>query len=200
MDKRKYYYVKLDVPGNFFESDILIDPEIYRVGTTIEDYLDNYMILLSKEQVKFHEDNLTATGEEILEMKLNSKLWAERAKAQKLQEIEEYDNSDNINSFTINNTITTWFTPEQRLQYKQSIEAAKLMGIESLQFFVNDVLLDISTEQAEKMLATLQLYADTCYIVTRQHKLNVESFNTVEEIDNYNYTKGYPKKLNFGIE
>lgn len=48
-------------------------------------------------------------------------------------------------------------------------------------------------------LAQIQLYADRCYIVTETHKSNVNALKTIEEVDNYDITSGYPEKLNFNI-
>ena len=59
--------------------------------------------------------------------------------------------------------------------------------------------LQISTVMAEQMLAQIQLYADSCYIVTMQHKSAVEALDTIEEVDNYDYRDGYPSRLNFNL-
>ena len=116
-----------------------------------------------------------------------------------LRNIEYYDRSTNVNGFAINGSITAWFTPTERSNYKQSVEAAKLMGIDTLTFYVGDNMLTVATTKAELMLAAIQLYADQCYIVTKQHKLAVDKLETVEEVDSYNYRDGYPEKLNFDL-
>lgn len=115
-------------------------------------------------------------------------------------QINAYDRSNNVNSFTINGTIEGWFTPEQRSNYKSSIDAAKILGVESLQFFIGDLLLNITPTQAELMLAQIQLYADQCYIVTKEHQIAVEQLETVEAVENYDHTAGYPTRLNFPYE
>ena len=49
------------------------------------------------------------------------------------------------------------------------------------------------------MLAQIQLYADQCFIVTKQHKAAVEALDSIEAVDNYDVTAGYPTKLTFNV-
>jgi hypothetical protein len=121
----------------------------------------------------------------------------EQAKKEMIWKIEGYDRSTNVNGFTINGEVEGWFTPDERSNYKSSIDAAKILGVEKLSFFIGDMLLEVTPNQAEYMLAQIQLYADQCYIVTKQHKIAVESFETIEEVDSFNYKGGYPEKINF---
>ena len=45
----------------------------------------------------------------------------------------------------------------------------------------------------------LELYAKQCYNKTAEHKYNLEQLSIPEEILEYNYTEGYPEKLNIII-
>jgi hypothetical protein len=74
------------------------------------------------------------------------------------------------------------------------------MGVETLAFFIGDIMLEVPTSMAEEMLARLQLYADQCFIVTKQHKVAVEQLTTIEEVDNFPYMEDYPPKINFTID
>ena len=49
------------------------------------------------------------------------------------------------------------------------------------------------------MLAAIQLYADQCFIKTKQHEAAIKALATIEDINNYDYTVGYPTKLNFTL-
>lgn len=190
---QKGYYV------NFGEE---IDAEYWegQIGTTYEDFLDNKWVLLSDEQVAFHEENPNASIYEVLTMELDPTHNlgpVEEAKKYKLESLNNYDNSSDINDFTVNGEMHAWFTPEQRSNYRNSIDAAKLLSIDNLSVFIGDTLVTIPTSSAEQMLAAIQLYADQCFIVTRQHKTAIETLNTVEDVNNYDFTVGYPSKLNF---
>lgn len=177
--------------------------ENFIVGTTWEDYLKGEYILLNEQQVAFVEANPQANHNEIFHLKLTENVTSERtlmdAKREKLNEIEEYDNSSSVNIFKINNDIEAWFTMNERSNYSSSIKAAKLLDIKTLSFFVGSMMIEIPTDDAETMLAQIQLYADSAFIVTKQHKINVENMTTIEDVDNYDYTVGYPEILNFQI-
>lgn len=195
-------YIKRTVPGYVFETEEVLSPELFNnIGSTYEDFLKDYFVQLNEEQIAFYKENPDASPEEILNMELfpiedNS---LQEAKNHMLMKINEYDYSENVNGFTINNVITTWFTPIERSNYSSSIQAAKLLGQDTLTFAVGDNILQVSTTNAEMMLAAIQLYADACFIVTKQHKMNIEALESVEEVENYDYTSGYPEKLNFNL-
>ena len=97
------------------------------------------------------------------------------------------------------NGIGTWFEPAERSNYSSSINSAKLLGMETLTFYVGSVALTVPTAQAEQMLAAVQLYADQCFIVTKQHENTIGALDSVEAIEAYNFKTGYPEKLTFTI-
>ena len=200
----KYTYIKQDIKGYYIEFDEMFNPDLYNnLGETWEDFLDNKWVLLSDEQVAFHEEHPTASVKEVWDMELTPEpiyiRTLEDAKNEMIANIDAYDSSINVNGFTVNNEIEAWFTADERSNYKSSIDAAKLLGVETLSFFVNDIEMTLPTESVEYMLAQIQLYADQCYIVTKQHKLDVNALETIEEVDAYPYMNGYPKRINFDV-
>ena len=196
----QYVYIKKSIFPHFVDfAEALKAEEYNNLGETYQDYLDNKWVLLNDDQVAYLEAHENADVKEVWDMAPAQKTL-EQAKMEKMMQINAYDRSNNVNSFTINGTIEGWFTPEQRSNYKSSIDAAKLLGVESLQFFIGDLLLNITPTQAELMLAQIQLYADQCYIVTKEHQIAVEQLETVEAVENYDHTAGYPTRLNFPYE
>lgn len=196
----KTYISKL-VPTNFVTYPEEIDSEYWagKIGDSYQDYLRGMWVLLSDEQAAFHEQFPSATVKEVWDMELNTRTL-EDAIREKINEIDAYDRSDNVNAFTINNEQKAWFTPDERSNYRNSIDAAKLVGIQSLSMYVGDIEVTLSIQEAELMLAQIQLYADQCYMVTKGHKMAVESLETIEDVDEYDNTVGYPQMLNFNIE
>lgn len=191
-----FTYIKLDIDGYYIEFDSEFDPNLYdNLGDSYQDFLENKWVLLSSEQVAFHVENPTASVFEVWNMKLIRTV--EQAKAEMIQKIDDYDDSENVNGFKINGQEAGWFTPEERSNYRSSIDAAKLLGIETLSFFIGDNLLEVTPEQGEYMLAQIQLYADQCFIVTKEHKIAVEELDDVEAIDAFQYTEGYPEQIDF---
>ena len=198
----QYIYIKYDIPKHYITLEEELTEELFsNLGSTYEDYLDNKWVKLSEEQVAFKEANPNATIKEIWEMELQPipTQTLEECKNNKIVEIIMYDQSHEVNSFTINGVLTAWFTPAERSNYKSSIEAAKLLGQNTLAFFVGDMLLQVPTNDAEYMLAQIQLYADRCFLVTKNHKVNVMNLETIEEVEKYDYKINYPEKINFNL-
>ncbi|EFA43041.1 hypothetical protein HMPREF0645_2534 [Hallella bergensis DSM 17361] len=116
------------------------------------------------------------------------------AKAAKIAEIAAYSDSDAVNSLTFNG-IKTWLTRTVRDGYDTSITAAKNLGETNVTFMVGDNEMQLPVEQARRVLDLVQRYADACFIVTERHKIAVKALQTVEEVEAYDYTVGYPEKL-----
>lgn len=194
-------YIKLSLKSKFLELENKLSDSRIDIGSTYEDYLNNLWVLLSDEQVEFYKNNPTASVKEVWDMELTPapEITLDEVKRNKIDAIKIYDSSTDVNAFTVNGIMEAWLTPEERSNYKSSIDAAKLVGLESLSFYINDVLLTTTPTQAELMLATIQLYADQCFIVTKQHITAVNALETIEEVENYDYTAGYPLKLNFEL-
>lgn len=124
----------------------------------------------------------------------------ERAKMQKIAEIDAYDNSDEVNGFDIvvgGQTMAAWLTPEKRSDYKNSLDSAELLGLTEVHPVLNGVAITLDTQTAKMALAKIQLYANQCYGVTEQHKAAVNALETVEEVEAYDFTAGYPERLVF---
>lgn len=116
------------------------------------------------------------------------------AKAAKIAEIAAYSDSDAVNSLTFNG-IKTWLTPNIRANYLVSLDAAELLGETDITFVVEGVQASLPIKQVRLLLAKIQRYADACYIVTEGHKRAVRELQTVDEVEKYDYTTGYPEKL-----
>ena len=118
----------------------------------------------------------------------------QRAKEVKIAEIAAYSDSEAVNSLTFNG-IKTWLTPNVRANYLVSLDAAELLGETDITFVVEGVQASLPIKQVRLLLAKIQRYADACYIVTEGHKRAVKALQTVEEVESYDYTTGYPEKL-----
>ena len=200
-------YIRKSIRGHYIEFPDEIDAQYWagKIGSTYEDFLNDKWILLSDEQVAFHVEHPGADTSCVISMTLPEPYvrTLEDAKRDKLAQIEGYDNSEDVNSFNVilgeDNTITHWLTPDQRANYKNSVDAAKLVGLEELHPVFNGIQLTLPTSMAEMALAQIQLYADRCYIVTETHKAEVNALESVEAVDAYDETAGYPEKLTFNL-
>ena len=131
----------------------------------------------------------------------------ERAKQEKVYNIEEYDSSDNVNSFTIQiksgetvvQELDTWIDRETRADYKNSLDAAELLGRTEVTPVFNGTPLTLQVTTAKMALAQIQIYANQCYNVTEQHKAAVNALTTIADVEAFDVTDGYPQKLVFAI-
>ena len=121
-------------------------------------------------------------------------MTVEEAKAAKIAEIAAYSDSEAVNSLTFHG-MNTWLTRTVRDGYDTSITAAKNLGEPTVTFMIDDKEMQLPVEQARRVLDLVQRYADACFIVTERHKIAVRALQTVEEVESYDYTKGYPEKL-----
>lgn len=200
------HYIKRGAGNNNFLSlDEELDPEVYsNIGTTLDDYYNGKFVMLSEAQYTFREANPSASVVEVWNMSIPSYTPSEEevlsnAKARKVEDIEEYSHSENVDQFVVNGVIEGWLTPTERSNYLQSITSAELLGETSVEFFVGNNKFALDLQTARFMLAKIQRYADASYIVTTEHKIAVNDLTTIEDIENFDVTLGYPEKLNFEI-
>ena len=171
-----YVYIKKNHSTHFVEFNEALNPELYdNIGTTWQDYEANKWVLLSSEQVAFRDEHPNASVKEVYDMEIVVPVRTlEMAKQEKLWAIEDYDRSDHVNSFTIDFgggvTQDAWITPEQRSNYKNSLDSAELLGLTEVHPVFNGQQLTLSLQMAKMALAQIQIYADRCYIVTETHK------------------------------
>lgn len=116
-----------------------------------------------------------------------------------ISKINEYDKSSQVNGVTING-MYTWFDKATRVGLRNSTNVLKKLGNETTSLWVNNKEINIKCDQLIDMLDKLEVYALNCFDTTSKHKRNVYQLSTIEEIENYNYTSGYPEKLTFTYE
>ena len=116
----------------------------------------------------------------------------------KLSEVGRYDNSDQVNGFYIGDT-HAWLDKATRVGLANSIAIEKAAGKAETTLYLDGVALTIGIEQAQQMLAALELYALDCYRMTEEHKVAINALTTIEEAEDYDYTQGYPEKLHFEV-
>lgn len=131
-------------------------------------------------------------------MKDDLSIQKREMKQRKISLIKEYDNSEAVNSFALNGE-GMWLDKATRVGLVNSTQIAKEAGAKSIVLWVKDKSYVISCDVLLQMLSALELYAMECYNVTAQHMANVNALEDLNRIYNYNYTKGYPARLNFNI-
>lgn len=205
MEEEKYIYIKRGLGYVEFDTPISEELNGNDLGSTWADYNNGKFVLLSAEQLAFKNEHPTASIKEVFDMQMTPApvRTLEDAKNEMIATIEDYDQSNNVNEFIVTHdgqVVTThWFEPNIRANYKNSVESAELVGLPTVSFYVGDMPITLPTQNAKLMLAQIQLYADACYIVTRQHIAAVEALTTIEAVDAFDYTADYPNKLSFAV-
>ena len=117
-------------------------------------------------------------------------------KEEAIEQITEYDQSEDVNSFTLQGK-TMWLPKETRVGLVNSVTIEKNAGKETTVLWFGGERYELSVDTALQMLSALELYALECYNVTAAHKAAVNALERVEDVVAYDYTQGYPEKLNF---
>ena len=120
----------------------------------------------------------------------------------KIAELEAYDASDAVNGFIIRtdgSDVTEWLDTYKRNNAFRAIESAKKLGDESISFAIGDIPVTLTVTTAEIYLARVEKYAVTCTNVTVRHKAAINALDTVEDVEAYDFTVGYPQRLTFEI-
>lgn len=127
-----------------------------------------------------------------------------QAKSRKIDEINKYDSSKEVNICYIKtplDTIPYWANKTERSTLKSAIHDCIAMGRETYRLDLREVgvSVDINCEKLLQMLSALEVYAIDCYNKTTDHIYAVNNLTTVEEIEEYDYRVGYPEKLTFEL-
>lgn len=119
-----------------------------------------------------------------------------RAKQDKLNELENYDNSSEVNNFSVNGK-NMWLDTSVRQQLRISLDAMQTLGRETVTKWFDGEQYTYPTSIWYQMLAAVEVYAADALNVTESHKAAINALTTVQEIEDYDFTTGYPEKLEF---
>lgn len=118
------------------------------------------------------------------------------AKSRKQNDITEYDNSANVNSFIIGGE-PMWLNFDQRSRLKASLEAIEAAGGDEMTKTFAGKEYTFTTSQWRSMINVVENYASACSNVTEQHRESVNALDNIDDVEAYDYTVEYPQKINF---
>lgn len=184
---------------------IYSDNEIF---LTADEFLSKGKLL--RDRLKIVNTNIDSaiTEEDVNEIVVNTKEYfdfviqpsddLDKHKKDKIREIEAYDVSENVNGFFLNGTLL-WLNKDTRTGLVNTLNSAVIVGREDINIWFSGMYITLHIDEARQMLATLEIYATDCYNVTAQHKMEVMSLVTIDEVDAYDVTVGYPQRPEFNI-
>lgn len=203
-------YINKDTATLYVDFPQELDSEINRIGTTWQDYEAGAWILLTDEQVAFHLANPSACVEEVFNMKLISvpepqpdpeptpDELLEHARQAKIQAIYEQDRQ--TEQFTVDG-VPMWLDKSTRTSLiANTLPVEKSAGkTETTLWYTGQppIAIPVPIAWLEEKLAELELYAKATYDTTQSHLAAVYALSSIEAIEAYDITIGYPKKLAF---
>lgn len=120
----------------------------------------------------------------------------EDVRKMKVSEIQQFDKSNNVNSFEFSGK-SAWLDKSTRVGLFNSISIEEKAGMADTALWLCGEKHIIHIPDALAMLNAIELYAINCYNVTQSHIAAVNALNSIEEIEAYDFRTGYPAKLSF---
>ena len=112
--------------------------------------------------------------------------------------ITAHDTSSSVNGFILNGT-TVWLDKDTRMGLMNSTTIVRNMGQDTTTVWFDGTSLTIPCDTAIEMLSALEMYALQCFNTTAQHKANIAAMTTVDDVTSYDYTSGYPEKIELSL-
>ena len=161
-----------------------------------EPYNGHSIIFNDRLIINPSDDMLINAGyHKLPERELTEEELLEDAIAHKIMEIDNYDNSDEVNAFFIDGK-SMWLDAKTRQTLKVSIDSYKALGYEKMTKWFNGMTFTFSLAYWEYMLNLLEVYASESLNTTEAHIAQVSSMTDIDDIKNFDVTKDYPQKLN----
>lgn len=122
----------------------------------------------------------------------------EEAKEILLAEIDAYDKSSAVNGFALNGAVV-WLDKATRVGLMNSTSITKAMGQPTTTLWLGESKMEVPCDTAIQLLSALEMYALECFNVTAAHKKAVSELTSIEEVERYDITAGYPAQLRMEV-
>lgn len=122
----------------------------------------------------------------------------EEAKEILLAEIDAYDKSSAVNGFALNGAVV-WLDKATRVGLMNSTSITKAMGQPTTTLWLGESKMEVPCDTAIQLLSALEMYALECFNVTAAHKKAVSELTSIEEVEKYDITAGYPAQLRMEV-
>lgn len=130
----------------------------------------------------------------------------EEAKEILLAEIDAYDKSSAVNGFYLNGMLIPWSKDDssspnvdKRMGLRQNIADKVALGEENISIWMKGMSFTMPCAQAEMLMRSIENYAYECFNVTAAHKKAVSELTSIEEVEKYDITAGYPAQLKIEV-
>lgn len=117
-------------------------------------------------------------------------------KEYRIKQITDYDKSSAVNEFSYQG-VPMWLDKDTRAGLKLRFEAEEAAGDENTTLWYGTQSFTLPIANAKAMLNAIEVYASKCYDKTQEHKANVLAKKKADTVIAYDFTAGYPEKLQF---
>ena len=176
--KRYFKYIDGRMVVNFQNDIIIVKNGMQTINPTEEMLLEDGWEVFVPKQPEIKERTL------------------EDALEEKIAEIIAYDSSEIVNRFYVEGK-AMWLDKATRVGLSLRFDAELENGMSQTTLWYNDMEFTLYIEQAKKMLRVIEVYASKCYDNTQRHIATLKQLTSIELVDMYNYTTGYPDVLHF---
>ena len=119
------------------------------------------------------------------------------AKNIKIAEINRYDTSNAVNSFTYKG-VEMWLSREDRIVLKDRFEREQSAVVETTNLYYGGQAINITPTEGVELINAISTYADACFDNTQRNIAKVNAATSVEDVEAIDITAGYPDKLVLG--
>nr|DAE43532.1 MAG TPA: protein of unknown function (DUF4376) [Caudoviricetes sp.] len=196
--KKTISFVRTFIPADLFKKEYALGGlTIYHLDEQINAEMNAYECWECSVRSSEHtQDDVMAAFAEFRAKLAASELAT--AKVQKIAEIDAYDTSSAVNGFYLNGE-RVWLDFDLRDRVYQGNERLQRIGRTDTTLWLGKQCYNLSIEQAQNIISHIEAYAKDCYNVTAAHKKAVSELASIEEVEKYDITAGYPAQLKMEV-
>ena len=194
----KIYFVSTLIPADKFKKKYELGGiTIYHIGETLDEKSGAYKCWECTVPTATFSEDLVKTEFEAFGKEMQA-FALQTAKQLKIAEIDAYDKSSAVNGFVLNGAVV-WLDKATRVGLMNSTSITKAMGKPTTTLWLGESKMEVPCDTAIQLLSALEMYALECFNVTAAHKVAVSELNSIEEVEKYDITAGYPAQLRMEV-
>lgn len=194
----KIYFVSTLIPADKFKKKYELGGiTIYHIGETLDEKSGAYKCWECTVPTATFSEDLVKTEFEAFGKEMQA-FALQTAKQLKIAEIDAYDKSSAVNGFALNGAVV-WLDKATRVGLMNSTSITKAMGQPTTTLWLGESKMEVPCDTAIQLLSALEMYALECFNVTAAHKVAVSELTSIEEVEKYDITAGYPAQLRMEV-
>ena len=194
----KINFVSTLIPADKFKKKYELGGiTIYHIGETLDEESGAYKCWECTVPTATFSEDLVKTEFEAFGKEMQA-FALQTAKQLKIAEIDAYDKSSAVNGFALNGAVV-WLDKATRVGLMNSTSITKAMGQPTTTLWLGESKMEVPCDTAIQLLSALEMYALECFNVTAAHKVAVSELNSIEEVEKYDITAGYPAQLRMEV-